>query len=65
MNGLGRLRIMFLQIATAESSHNNSPIKFKKKRFPDRDQHRLAHYDVRFIYFTDIMSEYIYNRVLW
>lgn len=61
MNGIGRLRIMFLQIATAESSPNSNPIKFKKKRFPDRDQHRLAHYDVRLIYFTDIVYNHIYN----
>lgn len=36
--------------ATADAMVNNYPVKFqKKKRFPERDQHRLAHYDVGFI----------------
>lgn len=39
---------MFPINATADAIVNNYPVIFQKKRqFPDKDQHRLEHYDVR------------------
>lgn len=39
---------MFPINATADAIVNNMPVVFqKKRRFPEKDQHKLAHYDVR------------------
>lgn len=41
---------MFPINGTADAIVNSYPVKFqKKRRFPDRDQHKLAHYEVQII----------------
>ena len=38
---------MFPISAAADAIVNDYPVKFQtKKRFPDRDQHKLAHFEV-------------------